>query len=97
MTWQAEVKQIFVRNIGEYGDAATGVVVITKSVNGVDVEMLKADDFTKADHVELQNIINEYFGEQCYNCERFKKLTKRGKTMASTKQKPRSKRIKPKK
>lgn len=97
MTWQAEVKQVFVRKIDEYGDAPTGVVVITKSVNGVDVEMLKSDDFTKADHIELQNVINEYFGEQCYNCERFKKLTKRGKTMATTKQKGRGKGTKPRK
>ncbi len=43
------------------------------------------------DHVQLQNLINEYFVEQCYNCERFKKLTKRGNKMATTRQKPRTK------
>lgn len=91
MPWIAEVKQIFVRRTDEYGEPLTGVAVVTKSVNGVDVELLKADGFTKDDHVQLQNLIDEYFGEQCYNCERFKKLTKRGNTMATTRQKPRTK------
>jgi len=79
MAWSAEVKQLFVRRTDEFGEPLTGVAVITKSVNGVDVELLKCDEFTRSDHIELQNIIAEYFGNQCYNFKRFKQITKRGK------------------
>lgn len=76
MPWIAEVKQIFIRRAENYGEPYTGVAVLTFSGDSVNIELLKADEFTREDKQEIARIITDYWPETKYNYTRFKKINK---------------------